>query len=143
VIFTEKPEGFVAEFRAVGCYIESAGDTLLLLRNKAKKLEPAKWGSPAGKIAQGETVESAMIREIFEETGLKVSGSQLKSVGKVFVVYEEYSFEFEMFKLSFPYKPEIRLSSEHVALAWVPPKYASSLDLVQDELEAIEIVYRL
>lgn len=38
------------------------------------------WGLPGGKVDPGETVEEAVVREVFEELGVRIDRSQLKAV---------------------------------------------------------------
>ena len=53
------------------CYIKNNGK--ILLQKKAKKLFGGdKWNAPGGKIAEGETPEQGVMREIHEETGLTI-----------------------------------------------------------------------
>lgn len=56
---------------AVGGVVWRGGDVLLIRRGK----EPWKgqWSIPGGKVDFGETLESALTREIMEETGIRVS----------------------------------------------------------------------
>lgn len=54
------------------------GEILLQKRAATKKQEPNKWALCAGHIDAGESVESAIIREIEEELGIKVSIDELE-----------------------------------------------------------------
>lgn len=139
----QMPEGFVRSFAAVGVFVECQGDILQLLRAPHLKVEPLRWGAPAGKVETGESSIEAAVRELREETGLVVSTSQLQVERFFYVVWPNVQFEYLLFKLIFPFKPEIKLSAEHVASAWIPPAFAKTLDLMTDEWECIEAVYNL
>ena len=56
------------------CYIEKDGCFLMLYRNK-KKDDPCegKWVGVGGKFEPGETPEECLLREVWEETGLKLT----------------------------------------------------------------------
>jgi len=55
------------------CYLRHRNRVLLL--RKAKGLfGEGKWNAPGGKLIGGETPEECTVREMLEETGLKVSG---------------------------------------------------------------------
>lgn len=54
------------------------GEILLQKRAATKKQEPNKWAICAGHIDAGESVESAIIREIEEELGIKVKIEELE-----------------------------------------------------------------
>jgi len=60
------------------CYVRHNGHVLMLKRLK----EPfaGHWTAPGGKLKQGERPVDAVIREMKEETGLTVSGLELKLV---------------------------------------------------------------
>lgn len=55
------------------CYIENRGSWLMLYRNR-KPDDPneGKWLGIGGKIEQGETPDQCNIREVMEETGLRL-----------------------------------------------------------------------
>lgn len=56
------------------CYIEKDGKYLMLYRNKKENdLNKGKWIGVGGKFLEGETPEECMIREVQEETGLRIS----------------------------------------------------------------------
>ena len=54
------------------------GEILLQKRASTKKQEPNKWSICAGHIDAGETVENAILREMEEELGIKVSIDELE-----------------------------------------------------------------
>jgi len=57
--------------RATLCYIIKNGKTLLL--NRKKGIGAGKTNAPGGKLRKNETLEKGAIREVLEETGLKVA----------------------------------------------------------------------
>lgn len=74
------------------CYIEHENKYLMLYRNK-KKNDPnsGKWIGVGGKIEPGETPEQAMLREVFEETGINLE--KWKFRGRVFFVSDLWEDE--------------------------------------------------
>ena len=144
MIYQEEPKGFVADLEVVGCFVEAKGNILQLLRpDNNKKAEPRKWGCVGGKIEEGEGPRTAMVREMREETSLNIFPSQLYFCKKFYVEYPACKFIYHIFKLKLPFRPEINLSMEHISYVWIPPAYANSLDLMQDEWECIKLVYGL
>ena len=59
--------------RTTLCYIENNGEYLMLYRNKKKNDDNAgKWLGIGGKFEAGETADECCIREVFEETGIRL-----------------------------------------------------------------------
>ena len=56
---------------AGGIVVDDSGDMLLIRRNN-------RWDLPKGKVEAGETIIQAALREVEEETGIKVENSKLK-----------------------------------------------------------------
>lgn len=60
--------------KTVLCYLERNNQYLMLFRNKKKRdLNTLKWIGVGGHLEKGETKEQALIREVFEETGLRIN----------------------------------------------------------------------
>ena len=56
------------------CYVKHQGKTLMLERvKKQNDIHHGKWNGLGGKFEAGETQEECVIREVFEESGLKIS----------------------------------------------------------------------
>ena len=55
------------------CQIINDGYLLLQMKSIGRFGE-GKWNGPGGKLLEGETPLEGVVREVFEETGLKVSG---------------------------------------------------------------------
>lgn len=63
------------------CYLRRNGKTLMVHRIKKKNdMHAGKWNGLGGKLEPGETPEECAIREIMEESGLRVFNPVLKGV---------------------------------------------------------------
>ena len=63
------------------CYLRHEGKTLMVHRIKKKNdMHAGKWNGLGGKLEPGETPEECAVREILEESGLKVINPVLKGV---------------------------------------------------------------
>ena len=62
--------------RDVAIGIVNNNDCVLMIK-RAKQEGNLVWAFPGGKVEDGETKEEACIREVFEETGLRVSVTEL------------------------------------------------------------------
>jgi len=61
------------------CYVQEGNKTLMLQHSK-KDIRFGKWNGLGGKIEPGETPEECVIREVKEESGLKITNPELKGV---------------------------------------------------------------
>lgn len=63
------------------CYVQTEKEVLMLFRNKKEKdIHEGKWNGLGGKFLSGETPEECVIREVREESGLKLQKPQLKGM---------------------------------------------------------------
>ncbi|WP_438477512.1 NUDIX hydrolase [Streptococcus pluranimalium] len=63
------------------CYIDNGKELLLMHRNKKENdVHEGKWISVGGKLEAGESPEECAVREIFEETHLKVKQMDFKGM---------------------------------------------------------------
>lgn len=85
---------------------------LLLRRSFTDTNRPGEWDSPGGHIEPGETPEHAAVREVFEESGLRIRETDLKLVRKIVKPKGVYWF----FRADLPESRlrEVRLSDEHM-----------------------------
>lgn len=89
---------------------------LILKRSTDSKTNPGKWEFPGGKVDQGESFDQALIREVCEETQLKISLDHVVGVSEqnlhlIRAVHIIMSGKIIEGKLT--------LSSEHEGYAWV------------------------
>jgi len=63
------------------CYLRKAGRTLMLHRvKKERDVHEGKWNGLGGKFEPGESPEDCVIREVREESGLRIKAPALKGV---------------------------------------------------------------
>jgi len=142
MIFKIPPNDFHYKVEVVSCFCEWQAKILLLCRQDQKQYGNT-WGPPAGKVAEGETPELAMARELYEESGIRVEAGKLNYFDKFYVRYPEYDFLFHIFQTSFKRLPRISIrTEEHKSHLWTLPKKALDLKLIRDEDEFIKHFYR-
>ena len=74
------------------CYIEKDNQYLMLHRTKKKKdINKDKWIGIGGKLEENESPEECIIREVKEETGLRLKSYQLRCI----VTYVSTNWETE------------------------------------------------
>ena len=140
MIYKSPPPNFKKELDVAGCYVECGGKFLLLHRH-AHKPNGSKWGIPAGKVDAGETPRKTMVRELREETGIKVTPDELCYFGFV-SVSNSIAFYYHMFSITFEKVPDVLLSpNEHQDFRWATSQEALAMDLVDDEDPCIRLFY--
>ena len=128
------------EVSAVHCFRDNK--ILLLKRAPDKKVEPGKWGVPAGRIHENESKLEAALREMHEETGINLKAGDLRYLSEIPVRYPGFDFNFHIFRCdmdTFPVQPSIRLNREHTDYAWADLFGLESWDLMMDELACIRL----
>lgn len=122
LLTTEKPEGFEATMNVAGIVILVDNDVLLLKRAKDKKSFPLTWNLPSGKVEVGEEVIDAAVRELYEESGIQLTTSDL-TLGAQFYHYDDaqpgVSIIFHVFVARRDSKPPVILSEESEEYTWV------------------------
>lgn len=107
---------------------------LLIIRESLKYVDGvnvSKWDLPGGRIKPGERFDESLLREVFEETGLKVK------IGKVFDVeewrpkvrdeqWQIVGICFECKALSF----KVKLSEDHDDYKWIKPEDYTKYELI-------------
>ena len=101
------------------CYLKKDDCYLLLYRNKKENdMNEGKWLGVGGHLKKGETPDQAAIREIREETGLKVHS--LKCAGEVLFVNDDYQEEMYLYEIE-DFSGEL-IECNEGQLKWVPIK---------------------
>lgn len=141
MLFTVRPADFVKAIDVVACFLEHDGQFVVLQR-AAVESNPHTWGLPAGKVEEGETLAEAMLREVYEETGVRVPRSALRFFDSRFVRHGDRDFEYHMYAATLDLRPSITLDdNEHQDYRWVSPEGAKDLDLIPDLAECVDLYY--
>ena len=122
--------------------VNQRGEVLMIRTHKWSHL----WGIPGGKIRRGETCESALRREIREETSLEISAIEFVMVQDCI---EPPEFERSAHFLLMNYVarctaaiPVVKLNDEAEEFQWLPPQPALNLPLNQPTRILIEEAIR-
>ena len=143
MIIEKKDSTFNPKFEVVGCYIEKNGK-ILFLKRQFNKDEPNKYGVPAGKKEENESIYDAIYREVKEETGIILDMSKIVFYKTKFVKYKKYDFIYHMFYYNLNKDVDIRINkNEHQDYLWVSPSDSLKLDLIEDEDMCIKDYFNL
>lgn len=110
------------------CYIEQDGCYLMLHRTKKQQDENAgKWIGVGGKLEEGESPEDCLLREVREETGLRLTRWQLRGI--VTFAYEGWPTEYMFLYTADGFDGRLAENCREGELAWVPVGQVETLAL--------------
>ncbi len=112
----------------VGALVVGPSGRVLLIRTHKWR---DRWGVPGGKIEYGETMASAVRREVLEETGLDLDDVRWAPVQEA-VESHEFHRPAHFVLLNFVARSaseQVHLNEEAQAFAWVKPEEALTMDL--------------
>jgi 8-oxo-dGTP diphosphatase len=113
-------------------YAERAGEILLLKRSGGAL--SGQWFLPGGAVDPGELPEDAALRELFEESGLRIEG-ELEMVG----AYPIWVYGGDCLQLSYRGRVadgDVVLSHEHDGQRWVDP-VAMRASMTDESIDAL------
>jgi mutator protein MutT len=103
-------------------------DQILMIRRGRGPAQGA-WSVPGGRVERGETLAEAVVRELFEETGLEGVCEQL--VGWVERIDADYHYVILDFRVTIVADPDPVAGSDAAEAAWVPLADVAELSLVE------------
>lgn len=105
-----------------------SGINYVLLLKRSKTHDNGKWTDPGGKIDPYETARAAAVRELYEETGLKVDPAHLFEMGTYDHIDKEHAHHFVgpayLYILTGGDAPFNKEPDKHSAICLVPVDYA-------------------
>lgn len=120
------------------CYVEQDGKYLMLLRNKKKQDENAgKWIGVGGKFEEGESPQDCLLREVQEETGLRLT--QYRFRGIVTFVSDQYETEYMHLFTAHGFEGEL-IPCDEGELKWVEKEEVLSLPLWEGDREFLRLL---
>lgn len=108
------------------------GEFLLLRRSENSRSNPRKWDLPGGKLIRGETLEEAVVREVWEETGIsivpgEISGYTIFELPEKKVIAAIYDGGYII--------ADVKLSYKHIEYAWISLKNILELNTLPDHFK--------
>jgi 8-oxo-dGTP diphosphatase len=117
-------------------------DDALLLVRRGRGPAAGEWSVPGGRVERGETVHTALVREVFEETGLEVVVDRF--LGWVERIDDAYHFVILDFAVTVLDASVAAVAGDDAAeVAWVPLHELSELRLVDGLYEFLREVHVL
>ena len=138
----EKPQNFTSTHAGSICFVECKGEFLLLKRSP-HSLQGNSWtAAPGGKLEPGESPLEAAVRELWEETGIRLESSKLQFLQTVYFQFPDREYALHLFYTSIPEKPPVTLmAEEHTEYAWASFEKALQMPLMQGGKECIDLCH--
>lgn len=115
------------------CYIEKDGAWLLMHRVRKKNdLNHDKWVGPGGHFEGDESPEECLLREVYEETGLKLTNYAYRGV--ITFISDRWEAEHMHLFTADAFEGTLREDSEEGTLEWVPKEKVRTLPLWEGDL---------
>ena len=137
------PKDFSPIAAVVGVFLEYQGKFLSVLRNDPD-YHGDRWGLPGGGVDAGETKLQAIVREVFEETGIRLPAKRFTHCLTMNVRHYGYDITYDVFYVRFRKEPCFQLNTEeHREARFVTPQEALVLPLVAGNDYCIQYRYNL
>ncbi|MDV7588913.1 (deoxy)nucleoside triphosphate pyrophosphohydrolase [Acinetobacter baumannii] len=117
-------------------------DLYLCARRKENKYKylSKKFEFPGGKVESGETLQEALVREIYEELGVKVCiNNELK---KVQHEYPDFKVEITFFSCNFVGNYQY-VNFDHEEIIWLPAAELALLDWAAADLPIVDLLQQI
>jgi 8-oxo-dGTP diphosphatase len=93
------------------------GEFLLLKRSEDSITNPGKWDLPGGKLEREEILEEAVVREVWEETGITIVPGEIAG----YIMFELPEKKVIAIVYDGGYiASDVKLSHEHTEYSWIP-----------------------
>ena len=111
------------------CYLQKDGKTLMLYRNKKENdINKDKYIGVGGRFEYGESPEECLVREVYEETGVKLKSYRFRGTATFLKVDDDSEPIYIFFFTADEYEGEIT-SCDEGELHWVDTDKIEELDL--------------
>lgn len=109
------------------CYIQNGESYLMLHRIKKKNdINKGKWIGVGGHFEYGESPDECLLREVFEETGFKLTSYRPRGI--ITFVYDEDTVEYMHLYTADSYEGDM-VECDEGDLEWIPKKDLYNLEL--------------
>jgi len=140
-VSTTPPADFSSKTEVSVIYCTCQG-RFLLLKIADQKEYGGVWSAPGGKYEKGEKPIDTALREMEEETTIKLSPTDVHFFQTFYARFPNVDFVYHVFYTNFKTLPDISLRpKEHSAYLWANASEILSLPLIPGELELIFKLY--
>ncbi len=123
--------------------VDGKGRALVLKQSDEKGVSYAgRYHAPGGEVEPGESLHDALLREVREETGLKIQIGDLLTVEEwsAHIRSKDYQVFGVFYVCTLDGPAKVVHSDEHTASAWVTAEEAATMDILPPAKELIQLV---
>ena|SRR5476649_996620 len=120
----------------VECFVKKGEKYLMLHREKHKRIMPNVWMAPGGHIEFNEGLFECAIREVQEETGLKIKNLRVKVVGTAYLQDLKQELFFHMLIADYA-GGKLTPNQNDGELMWLTPTEISKLPTLLAEIKEL------
>ena len=103
---------------AAGCLVTNADNHILLVRSPKRG-----WEFPGGQVEEGEAIDKAVVREVYEESGIRIALDGMAAIYTSRSEPPKVIFDF----LGHAIDGELRTSAESLEVGWFPKNQAPDM----------------
>lgn len=127
---------------AVKCLLKNEDDKYLILKKtqeeNKKDTSSNLYDIPGGRIEYGENVVDALIREIYEETGINITLNNIQKILDATSVVRKDGLHLVIITYLVNIKnTNIKISSEHSSFYWADKSFKSLPDWIKDKINLV------
>ena len=146
MVYLERPPKFNPIFEVSAIHLTYQGKLLMLQRHdRPGNREGGKWGVPAGKLNKDEIAIDAALRELFEETGIKLLPTDIEYRSTVFIKYPDIDYIYHLFVGGLTDFLPVTITKEHLDFKWIAISNILAgkitLPLIMDEDACLKLIY--
>ncbi len=127
---------------AVKCLLKNENDKYLILKKtqeeNKKDTSSNLYDIPGGRIEYGENVVDALIREIYEETGINITLNNIQKILDATSVVRKDGLHLVIITYLVNIKnTNIKISSEHSSFYWADKSFKNLPDWIKDKINLV------
>mgnify|MGYP000213868598 CR=1 FL=1 len=140
MIYHQPPADYNQSVKVIGCFLQHDGEILLLKGVKDPRM--GLWCVPGGKVKEDELDIETLVREVFDQTGIKIDGYFIEWFHPFYIRYQTSDFVYQLCRVVLPARQTSKWLPIHAAYLWQTPEKALE-HLMVDEAHILKLCYNL